>query len=162
MPQRIADFYRRCFTRRRSLVRVQQSPPRENLGITMVPGFFLCLFLEEKSLSACGLLGYFRVISGPLVAKVLQIFSALYPLYHKGLRLFRQGCLLQIFLNGFLAECPTDFLSSLLLPIFTIIVGINTQRHVHRAVSSQILNLLYVQSSFKKTCDVSVAENMGS
>ena len=40
----------------------------------MVPRFFLCLFLEEKSLSACGFLGYFRVISGPLVAKVLQIF----------------------------------------------------------------------------------------
>ena len=152
----------RIFTRRRSLVRVQQSPPRENLGITMVPRFFLCLFLEEKSLSACGILGYFRVISGLLVAKVLQIFSALYPLCHKGLRLFRQGRLLQIFLDGFLAECPTDLLSSLLLPIFTIIVGINTQRHVHRAVSSQILNLLYVQSSFKKTCDVSVAENMGS
>ena len=152
----------RIFTRRRSLVRVQQSPPRENLGITMVPRFFLCLFLEEKSLSACGILGYFRVISGLLVAKVLQIFSALYPLCHKGLRLFRQGRLLQIFLDGFLAECPTDLLSSLLLPIFTIIVGINTQRHVHRAVSSQILDLLYVQSSFKKTCDVSVAENMGS
>ena len=152
----------RIFTRRRSLVRVQQSPPRENLGITMVPRFFLCLFLEEKSLSACGILGYFRVISGLLVAKVLQIFSVLYPLCHKGLRLFRQGRLLQIFLDGFLAECPTDLLSSLLLPIFTIIVGINTQRHVHRAVSSQILNLLYVQSSFKKTCDVSVAENMGS
>lgn len=128
----------------------------------MVPRFFLCLFLEEKSLSACGILGYFRVISGLLVAKVLQIFSILYPLCHKGLRLFRQGRLLQIFLDGFLAECPTDFLSSLLLPIFTIIVGINTQRHVHRAVSSQILDLLYVQSSFKKTCDVSVAENMGS
>ena len=128
----------------------------------MVPRFFLCLFLEEKSLSACGIFGYFRVISGLLVAKVLQIFSALYPLYHKGLRLFRQGRLLQIFLDGFLAECPPDLLSSLLLPIFTIIVGINTQRHVHRAVSSQILNLLYVQSSFKKTGDVSVVENMGS
>jgi len=105
----------------------------------MVPRFFLCLFLEEKSLFACGIWGYFRVISGLRVAKVLQIF-----------------------LDGFLAECPTDFLSSLLLPIFTIIVGINTQRHVHRVVSGQILNLLYVQSSFKKTCDVSVAENMGS
>ena len=128
----------------------------------MVPRFFLCLFLEEKSLSACGILGYFRAISGLLVAKVLQIFSALYPLCHKGLRLFRQGRLLQTFSDGFLAECPTDFLSCLLLPIFTIIVGINTQRHVHRAVSSQILDLLYVQSSFKKTGDVSVAENMGS
>ena len=85
------------FTRRRSLVRVQQSPPRKNLGITMVPRFFLCLFLEEKSLSACGILGYFRVISGLLVAKVLQIFSALYPLCHKGLRLFRQSRLLQTF-----------------------------------------------------------------
>ena len=105
----------------------------------MVPRFFLCLFLEEKSLFACGIWGYFRVISGLRVAKVLQIF-----------------------LDGFLAECPTNFLSSLLLPIFTIIVGINTQRHVHRAVSSQILDLLYVQSSFKKTGDVSVAENMGS
>ena len=128
----------------------------------MVPRFFLCLFLEEKSLSACGILGYFRVISGLLVAKVLQIFSVLYPLCHKGLRLFRQGRLLQTFSDGFLAECPTDFLSSLLLPIFTIIVGINTQRHVHRVVSGQILDLLYVQSSFKKTGDVSVAENMDS
>ena len=128
----------------------------------MVPGFFLCLFLEEKSLFACGILRHFRAISGLLVAKVLQIFSPLYPLCHKGLRLFRQGRLLQTFLDGFLAECPTDFLSSLLLPIFTIIVGINAQRHVHRAVSSQILDFLYVQSSFKKTCDVSVAENMGS
>ena len=54
----------------------------------MVPRFFLCLFLEEKSLSACGILGYFRAISGLLVAKVLQIFSALYPLCHKGLRDF--------------------------------------------------------------------------
>ena len=69
----------------------------KNLGITMVPRFFLCLFLEEKSLSACGILGYFRVISGLLVAKVLQIFSALYPLCHKGLRLFRQSRLLQTF-----------------------------------------------------------------
>ena len=131
----------------------------------MVPRFFLCLFLEEKSLFACGIWGYFRVISGLRVAKVLQKcckFLALYPLCHKGLQLFRQSRLLQIFLDGFLAECPTDFLSSLLLPIFTIIVGINTQRHVHRVVSGQILNLLYVQSSFKKTCDVSVAENMGS
>ena len=64
----------RIFTRRRSLVRVQQSPPRKNLGITMVPRFFLCLFLEEKSLFACGIWGYFRVISGLRVAKVLQIF----------------------------------------------------------------------------------------
>ena len=128
----------------------------------MVPRFFLCLFLEEKSLFACGIWGCFRVISGLRVAKVLQIFWPLYPLCHKGLQLFRQSRLLQIFLDGFLAECPPDLLSSLLLPIFTIIVGINTQRHVHRAVSSQILNLLYVQSSFKKTGDVSVAENMGA
>ena len=69
-------------------IRVLYRAPSENLGITMVPRFFLCLFLEEKSLSACGLLGYFRAISGLLVAKVLQIFSALYPLYHKGLRDF--------------------------------------------------------------------------
>ena len=62
----------------------------------MVPRFFLCLFLEEKSLSACGILGYFRVISGLLVAKVLQIFSALYPLCHKGLRDFCGYHLLQI------------------------------------------------------------------
>ena len=110
-------------------------------------------------------LRYFWVFSGNFGAsccKSVANFFALYPLYHKGLRLFRQGRLLQIFLDGFLAECPTDFLSSLLLPIFTIIVGINTQRHVHRAVSSQILDLLYVQSSFKKTGDVSVAENMDS
>ena len=60
----------------------------KNLGTSMVPRFFLCLFLEEKSLSACGILGYFRAISGLLVAKVLQIFSALYPLCHKGLRDF--------------------------------------------------------------------------
>ena len=63
----------------------------------MVPRFFLCLFLEEKSLFACGILGYFRVISGVLVAKVLQIFLARYPLCHKGLRLFRQSRLLQTF-----------------------------------------------------------------
>jgi len=54
----------------------------------MVPRFFLCLFLEEKSLSACGILGYFRAISGVLVAKVLQIFLDRYPLCHKGLRPF--------------------------------------------------------------------------
>jgi site-specific DNA recombinase len=52
----------------------QVAPPRKNLGITMVPRFFLCLFLEEKSLFACGIWGYFRVISGLRVAKVLQIF----------------------------------------------------------------------------------------
>ena len=39
MPQRIADFYRRCFTRRRSLVRVQQSPPRKFL-ISLKSGCF--------------------------------------------------------------------------------------------------------------------------
>ena len=110
-------------------------------------------------------LRYFGVFSGNFGAsccKSVANFLALYPLCHKGLRFFRQGRLLQTFSDGFLAECPTDFLSCLLLPIFTIIVGINTQRHVHRAVSSQILDLLYVQSSFKKTGDVSVAENMGS
>ena len=107
-------------------------------------------------------LGVFSGNFGASCCKSVANFLALYPLCHKGLQLFRQSRLLQIFLDSFLAECPTDFLSSLLLPIFTIIVGINTQRHVHRAVSSQILDLLYVQSSFKKTCDVSVAENMGS
>ena len=107
-------------------------------------------------------LGVFSGNFGASCCKSVAIFLTLYPLCHKGSRLFRQSRLLQIFLDGFLAECPTDFLSSLLLPIFTIIVGINTQRHVHRAVSGQILNLLYVQSSFKKTGDVSVAENMGS
>ena len=106
------------FTRRRSLVRVQQSPPRENLGITMVPRFFLCLFLEEKSLSACGILGYFRVISGLLVAKVLQIFSVLYPLCHKGLWLFRQGRLLQIFFRRLPCRMPDGLSQQFAAPNF--------------------------------------------
>ena len=63
----------------------------------MVPRFFLCLFLEEKNLFACGILGYFRVFSGLPVAKVLQIFLAPYPLCHKGLRDFQQNRLLQTF-----------------------------------------------------------------
>ena len=86
--QRFVATATTCLTCMGSQVRVLYRAPSKNLGITMVPRFFLCLFLEEKSLSACGILGYFRAISGLLVAKVLQIFSALYPLCHKGLRDF--------------------------------------------------------------------------
>ena len=84
----------------------------------MVPGFFLCLFLEEKSLFACGILRHFRAISGLLVAKVLQIFSALYPLYHKGLRLFRQGRLLQIFFKRLPCRMPDGLSPQFAAPDF--------------------------------------------
>ena len=72
--QRFVATATTCLTCMGSQVRVLYRAPSKNLGITMVPRFFLCLFLEEKSLSACGILGYFRAISGLLVAKVLQIF----------------------------------------------------------------------------------------
>ena len=135
---------------------------KETLRLDKVNQVFSLPFSGRKEPLCLRYLGVFSGNFGASCCKSVANFLDLYPLCHKGLQLFRQSRLLQIFLDGFLAECPTDFLSSLLLPIFTIIVGINTQRHVHRAVSSQILDLLYVQSSFKKTCDVSVAENMGS
>ena len=85
--QRFVATATTCLTCMGSQVRVLYRAPRKTLEPQRFRGFF-CLFLEEKSLSACGILGYFRVISGLLVAKVLQIFSALYPLCHKGLRDF--------------------------------------------------------------------------
>ena len=53
----------RIFTRRRSLVRVQQSPPRENLGNLVFPRFFS--FLMEFSMSACD--GHFAVLCFPML-----------------------------------------------------------------------------------------------
>ena len=142
-----------------SQVRVLYRAPSKNLGITMVPRFFLCLFLEEKSLSACGILGYFRAISGLLVAKVLQIFSALYPLCHKGLRDFcGYHCC------KFLKPAPSEMLHALsrwfVFPALTIIMRVNTQGHIHSTVASKILHLFDVQSSFKQSCDISVSQNM--
>ena len=74
-----------------SQVRVLYRAPPENLGITMVPRFFFTFSWKKRDSPLavfCGIWGYFRAILGLLVAKVLQIFSPLYPLCHKGLRDF--------------------------------------------------------------------------
>ena len=83
-----------------SQVRVLYRAPPENLGITMVPRFFFTFSWKKRDSPLavfCGIWGYFRAILGLLVAKVLQIFSPLYPLCHKGLRDFCVYHLLQIF-----------------------------------------------------------------
>ena len=62
-------------------------------------GFFFTFSWKKRDSPLavfCGIWGYFRAILGLLVAKVLQIFSPLYPLCHKGLRDFCVYHLLQI------------------------------------------------------------------
>ena len=44
-----------------------------------------------------------------------------------------------------------DFLGGLGLPVQAVVVGVNPQGHVHRAVSGKVLNLLDVQPRLKET-----------
>lgn len=54
----------------------------------------------------------------------------------------------------------TDLFCRFGFPGASIVVGVDSQGHINCAMSCQILNLLDVQTGFKKAGDVSMTQNM--
>ena len=124
-------------------------------------GFFFAFFWKKRASLLVVFWGIFGCFRGFLLQKCCKFFSPL-SVVPQGFAGLSAEPFVANFSGGRFFKGGPHFFCCLCFSAFSVVMGVDTQRHVHSAVARQTLDLLHIQPCLKKPRDVGVAKKMGS